>query len=362
MRWAREKYIELMSFGRVERPMFVEIFGLLVGVEDEWRAQGACKNEIDLSKFDFDYVQETGCGGYTGIIGKNISDIIEETPEYIIKTDELGRNMKLYKGNATIALPLNYPVKDMNSWLKIKHLYEFNEGRIKVDEVEKAIELQKKGALVTASIPGGFDTPRQLMGEEECCISYYKQPELIKDIMETIEETSFKVLDIISSKLTIDELRVHEDMAGNTGPLIGPKQVEEFIKPYYSRIWKLVSSRGTRLFNQDSDGNMNPVIDAFIEGGINIMSPVESNAGMDMVSIRKKYGRRLAFVGGIDKFVLRQDKESIRRELEYKLQPVMTQGGTAFGLDHRILNGISIKNYKYYVETVRNIIGLAKIG
>ncbi len=42
-------------------------------------------------------------------------------------------------------------------------------------------------------------------------------------------------------------------------------------------------------------------------------------------------------LGGIDKHVLRRSKEEIRRELEYKLQPLMQQGGMVFGLDHRIL-------------------------
>ena len=41
MKWTREEYIELMTFGNVDRPMFVELFGPLVGLPEEWRAQGA---------------------------------------------------------------------------------------------------------------------------------------------------------------------------------------------------------------------------------------------------------------------------------------------------------------------------------
>ena len=42
-----------------------------------------------------------------------------------------------------------------------------------------------------------------------------------------------------------------------------------------------------------------------------------------LVAVRQAYGHRLAMLGGIDKYVLRQDKAAIRRELEYKLQPLM---------------------------------------
>ena len=43
MRWSREAFLNLMTFGDAERPMFSELFGLLVGVDDEWRAQARPK-------------------------------------------------------------------------------------------------------------------------------------------------------------------------------------------------------------------------------------------------------------------------------------------------------------------------------
>ena len=87
------------------------------------------------------------------------------------------------------------------------------------------------------------------------------------------------VLSRISSRLTIDQLSVHEDMAGNQGPLVGPDTVREFFKDYYLASWNVVRNAGTKLFCQDSDGNMNPVIDVFIECGVNIFTPV-SQRGM----------------------------------------------------------------------------------
>ena len=177
------------------------------------------------------------------------------------------------------------------------------------------------------------------------------------DIMETISDTSFRVLERISERLCIDNLIVHEDMAGKSGPMIGPALVREWMQPYYRRIWDMLSSRGTKLFSQDSDGNMNPIIDAVMDCGVNIVYPCEPAAGMDMVALRKKYGGALGFKGGIDKHVLRGTKEDIRRELEYKLSPEMIRG-TVFGLDHRIPGGTPLENYRYYVDTAREILGL----
>ena len=341
--------------------MFVELFGPLIGLEQEWRQQGATEDELNMIGFDWDYVPVVNCGGNTDIINGYTPRVIEDTMEHIIAKDALGRTTKLKKHFATIALPLDYPVKFMDDWLKIKHMYEFSEERINWNEVEKAKKLQKQGSLIVAGIPGGFDLPRQIMGEENACVCYYEDEELMMDILQTISDTSYQVLNRISDKLTIDQLSIHEDMAGKSGPMIGPNLVIRFLKPYYRKIWDMLSAKGTRIFAQDSDGNMNAVIDAFIECGLNHMYPMEPAAGMDIVAVRKKYGCKLSIRGGIDKHVLRLDKEAIRKELEYKMQSLMQQGGTVFGIDHRIPNGTPLENYRYYVEVGRELLGLPKL-
>jgi hypothetical protein len=329
-----------------------------VGVDNEWRTQGASEAEIALTSFDWDYVPVVQCGGATGVHGGFDPVIIEETEEMILARDALGRRTKLYKSTATIPLPLDFPVSDMDSWRKVKPFFEFREDRIDQDALRRAQLARSEGALVVASIPGGFDMPRELMGEERACLAYYEQPELMHDILATISSTSLAVLERVTDHLVIDQLSVHEDLAGKAGPLIGPKQVEEYLRPYFCAVWDLVSSRGTRIFDMDSDGNVTVLLDAFLACGLNSMHPMEPAAGMDIVELRKKYGTLLAIRGGIDKHVLRQGKEAIRKELEYKMQPLMQQGGIAFGMDHRIPNGSSVENYRYYVDTGRQLLEL----
>lgn len=362
MRWTREEYIELMTFGESERPMFVELFGPLIGLEEEWRSQGASEDEIAMTAFCWDYVPRASCGGHTGRQGGQKPQVLEETADHVLTKDELGRTMLLYKKSATLPLPQDHPVKDWESWEKVKPLFTFNEQRIDWKQVETAQTLQKQGHLITAGIPGGFDFPRQLMGEEYTCLCYYDQPDLMQDMLATASDTAVKVLERITDHLVIDNLHIHEDMAGKSGCLIGPNTIAEFLKPYYRSAWDLVSQRGTKLFSQDSDGNMNAVMDAFLDCGVNVMYPMEPAAAMDIVECRRKYGTKLAYKGGIDKHVLRQDKEAIRQELEYKMQPLTAQTGTVFGLDHRIPNGTPIDNYRYYVDTAREILGLPPVS
>lgn len=357
MKYDRERYLSLMTFGHAERDMFVELFGPLVGLEDEWRAQGAEPAELSMEAFDWDWVPVVHCGGNMRLPTEN-RVLVEETPEYLIERDVFGRTVKLPKGYATIGLPQDFPVKTVADWLRVKHLVAFAEDRIDGAAVERARAAREEGALVIAEMPGAFDTARELMGDEYACVCYYEQPDLMRDILDTIRDTCCRVLERLTGRIPIDQLSVHEDLAGKSGPLVGPRQVEEYFQPYYRAVWDVVRARGGRIFQIDSDGNFGPIIPSLLECGINSMLPMEPAAGMDIVALRQRYGKAFAMLGGIDKHVLRRSPPEIRRELEYKLQPSMRRGGMVFGLDHRIPNGTPLVNYRYYADLGRQILGL----
>lgn len=362
MIWRREQYIAHCNFEYTGREMFCELFGPLRQLEDEWRRQGATEKEIAMTAFDWDYVLKTSLPVKTGAITGITPRILEDTPERTLSIDAMGRKMLLHKQSASIPLPLDHPVQTMDDWLKIKHWYTFDERRINDAALEGRRELQSKGYLTLLGVPGGFDEPRQLLGEEGLCYALYDEPEMIEDMLATMADTAVKIIERVGSKVTIDNLMIHEDMAGKSGPLMGPEHVRSLLKPYYTRVWEAAKAHGAKLFSQDSDGNMEPVIDAFLECGVNCFYPFEPAAGMDMVKMREKYGRAFCVKGGVDKHVLRKSREAIRAELEYKMSKPMLGGGTVFGLDHRIPNGVSIENYRYYVTLGRQMLGLPPIA
>lgn len=186
MIWDRERYIAHCNFEFTGREMFCELFGLLIGLEEEWQRQGASAKEIALTAFDWDYVLKAPLAGNCEAITGLTPRVLEETPEFTVSVDEMGRKTKLCRQSATIPLPMEYPVKTMDDWLKVKHWYEFSEERIDREALLHQKELRDKGYLTIQWVPGGFDEPRQLMGEEELCIACYEEPELIADMLETI--------------------------------------------------------------------------------------------------------------------------------------------------------------------------------
>ena len=362
MIWTRERYLAHCQYEFTGREMFCELFGPLLQLEDEWRRQGASEKEIAMTAFDWDYVLKTHLPASVHAITGIQPQILEDTPEMTLSIDRMGRKMKLIKASANIPLPMTHPVETPADWEKIRHWYEFRESRVNREALAEKRALWEKGYLTLFSFPGGFDEPRQLLGEEGLCIAFYEEPEMIEDMLAVMADTAVKCIERIADVVPIDNLVIHEDMAGKTGPLIGPAQVTEFLAPYYKKVWDAAKSVGAKLFSQDSDGSMEPVMDAFIDCGVNCFYPCEPAAGMDMVKLRAKYGKKIYFKGGLDKHALRHGRDAVRAELEYKMCDAMKGGGTIFALDHRIPNGVPIETYRYYVNLGRELLGLEPIS
>jgi len=352
---SRAEFLDWMTFKGGEIP-FTELFGPLLGMKEAWEEQGATQEELDFSTFEYRIPEQFSIPITTGRMNSGIKEIFNDT-KVIRYKDDIGRTLEMHLGYATIPLPLNYPVKNMTDWLKIKPKYEFSEERFSENWEEETRQAIADGKIIRVGIPGGFDEPRQLLGEENLCYACYEQPKLIHDILNTIGDTAYNVFDRVTSKVQVDYLVVHEDMAGKSGPLFGPNEITKFIKPYYRKVWDLLESRGAKIFDQDSDGDMRPVIGAFIDAGVNCMHPFEPAAGMDMVKTRNEWGKQLMIVGGLDKFVLTKSKEEIESELEYKIPAMIKSGGGCIlSMDHRLPAEVTLENYKFYIKKAWEII------
>ena len=218
-------------------------------------------------------------------------------------------------------------------------------------------EIRSLGLPVTVDLLGFFWFPRDLMGELRLCRAYYENPSFIHDILESYSSLIIDVAEYMLASIEIDAVSFSEDMAYRHGPMISPRLFREFMLPYYREVIDLFHHHGTRIFSVDSDGNINLLIPLLIEAGINVVGPIEVQAGNDLVNLRRRFGTKMAYFGGIDKLALTKGPDAIDKELETKLPVMLETGGYSVGLDHRVLPDTSLENFKYYVQRVREILG-----
>jgi uroporphyrinogen decarboxylase len=129
--------------------------------------------------------------------------------------------------------------------------------------------------------------------------------------------------------------------------------------PRYQRITGLLARHGCHLAWTDCDGNIMPVVDSFLAGGINVMFPVEVNGGSDPVAMRRRWpGLRMQ--GGFCKMRLAEGRTAIRAEFE-RLQPMVREGGFVPGVDHRVQADVGYDDYRFYLKLKRDLLGVGGV-
>jgi uroporphyrinogen-III decarboxylase len=162
-----------------------------------------------------------------------------------------------------------------------------------------------------------------------------------------------------AEEIKIDYAAGWEDMCFNQGPIISPTMVRKFLTPNYKRISDILRANGCDIIYTDCDGNVNPMIDPWLEGGVNGIFPVDVVGGSEPVAIRKKYGDKVVILGGVDKHALIAGKDAIRAEIK-RIKPYVLEGGWIPHVDHRCPPDVTFENYLYYLDVKRETFGIPK--
>jgi hypothetical protein len=78
-------------------------------------------------------------------------------------------------------------------------------------------------------------------------------------------------------------------------------------------------------------------------------------ADNDILVVRKKYGKNLILMGGIDKRALAAGRPQIDEELQNKVKPLLDGSGYFPMLDHYAPPDIPFENYLYYKMKLKSL-------
>lgn len=329
---------------------------------ERWAEQGMPQDVPRAELFDYDPPGDVGLGqlGWCEAAFAPAFDetILEDRGEHEVVQDAAGRAVLCFKGRRSGFMPeyIDHPVKDWRTWEadvkwrldpQTPSRYENLEARM-----AKARARAAEGFIITQNLVGGYMYLRSLIGPADLLYMFYDAPDLIHDCLKTWFELADAVIARHQEHVTIDQLFMAEDICFNSGPLISPDMMREFLFPYYQQIISNLRSRQIdkqrHLYIQiDTDGNAVPVIPLYEEIGMDVMSPFEVASGCDVVAIGRDHPE-LAIFGGIDKRILAQGKDAIDREVERILPVMRERGGYIPTCDHGVPEEVPYEDYLHY--------------
>jgi uroporphyrinogen decarboxylase len=141
---------------------------------------------------------------------------------------------------------------------------------------------------------------------------------------------------------------VADDSANMRAPMFSPKMWEKYLLPRYARMIDTLRSHGCKHVFFHSDGNIGPMIDHLLAAGFEGFHPLEPRCNLDLVKLRKRYGKKILFLGGVCNTVILPRGD--RKEIEAHLRPLIElgrDGGLVIGMAS-IGDDISPETYDYY--------------
>jgi uroporphyrinogen decarboxylase len=201
-----------------------------------------------------------------------------------------------------------------------------------------------------------FELAWHLVGMEKYLMDFAMEEPWIEKLNDRVAEwTTAIALQLV--ELGVDAIWLGEDLGTQTSMLISPDMWRERFKPRYARlISRLKRANPELLIAFHSDGAVAPLIDDFIELGVDIYNPVQPNVpGSDPEELQAKYGGRICFFGGIDQQALLPsgDVEAIRREVAARARILGAKGGYLMAPAHIIQADVAPETVIAFCKAVR---------
>jgi uroporphyrinogen decarboxylase len=155
-------------------------------------------------------------------------------------------------------------------------------------------------------IEGGYYEPfaryRILRGDELAYMDLVQNPEMVQYCLEKLFDLAYtdavRIYEQIPGQVMLT--RVSEDLGGQQNLLISPIHIRQFLLPGIQRMIDLAHQAGAFVFHHD-DGNCRRILPDLVQAGIDILNPIQWRCkDMDREGLKKDFGERLVFHGGMD--------------------------------------------------------------
>jgi len=348
---ARELFNRIMHYEPVDRMPVMHWNGWPETVK-RWHGEGL-PEDADQCAFFNAAPMFYGIGVTIGLFPNFGEEILEETAEAKVIRQSDGVIAKHWKDKSCIPQYIDFTLKGAEDWPEYKKRLQPDPARIPADigqQIEKALASDTPTGIGTGSMIGWI---RDWMGVENLAYLAYDNRELLAEMVMTIADLVVWSLEQLLPKVKVDSGWGWEDICFRTGPLISPDIFKEVAVPGYRKIADTLLKYGVDLYVVDCDGMIDDLIPHWLDGGVNVMFPVEIGAwNADPAAMLKRYGKELRIYGGINKLEIAKGRAAIDAEIERRL-PLMRAGGYVPLPDHLIVPETALDDYRYYLERLR---------
>ena len=343
-----ERMTRVLNFEEPDRvPLTDSPWGTTIA---RWRKEGFPANVSVGDFFGFEKIAGIGVDNSPRYPGR----VIEETEEYVIQTTAWGATMKNWKHAASTPDFLDFKIKDRETWEEAKARMVPTDDRVNWAHLEANYpRWRADGYWIQAGLWFGYDVFASWhVGTERMLIALAEDPDWCRDMFEHALSVQLTLLEKVWDRgYTFDAISFPDDLGYRNGLFFSPKTYREVVKPVHKRAFDWAHDRGLKVM-MHSCGNIVEILPDLIEIGLNCLNPLETKAGMDLIELKKRFGDKLAFQGGIDVRKM-PDGPAIEEEIREKVTIAKEGGGYIYHSDHSVPDSVGFAEYCRVIDLVR---------
>jgi len=238
---------------------------------------------------------------------------------------------------------------DMNDPSRIAHVRE------------SARRLAKENQFAIMATPWllfPFERAHAMQGLETFLLNMVMYPDFARALLEKIAAHCKELMGHFLEELgdNVDIIKIGDDLGSEKSLMISPNMYREILKPIHTDFIDFIKARTKAKIFFHSDGDVAPLIEDFIEMGVDILNPIQTSAGSmsDLPALKKRFGQNIVFCGGIDtqRVLPHGSIEEVRQEVRRVMQILGPGGGCMIGAVHTIMNDVPPGNVLAMVDAV----------
>ncbi len=194
-------------------------------------------------------------------------------------------------------------------------------------------------------------------GLEQAMYLLADRPAAARQIMDAYAALAAAMADRVLSEVQVDMVSFSEPIGSTHGALVSPAMYRDIALASYRPILDVLRQRGVQTIAFITYANARRLLDDVLDAGFNCLWAMEvESPEMDYVAIRRRFGKELRLIGGIDLDVLTRGDDAIEREIMTKAPLLLAEGGYIPLADWRVRPSIPWRGYECYRRVLRRVV------
>jgi len=218
-----------------------------------------------------------------------------------------------------------------------------------------SIELRDATPVIgRGPVDGTFPEPYGglMMDTVDFSLRLMDDPDFVKRLLAASTDRGIEVaLALVDAG--VDAIVMDTDYCHQAGPWASPDHFREIVIPLLKKQVDAIHSTGAYVIKH-TDGNTWPILDMVVSAGIDGLHGIQPSAGMDLTTLKEKYGSRVALFGAVEgEILINSQPNEIRKLVRRQIMSAGESGGYVLTSSNSVQLGVPPENYLTMLEALR---------